>query len=97
MIAKWYQIRMVDRVMVWQFYEDEKASEAFGSRGITLTDDEVEQLRKLSFGELVDAKIKGVAIVDSPTTLLETLAKRAYDEYVKAKQEEEASKQQIVE
>lgn len=96
-VAKWLQIRFGDKVMVWQFYNTSDETEHFGSRGITLTDEELEQLDELPFRELRMAKMDGVEIKDSPETLLEKLAKRAYDEYLQAKAEEERRKVEVVE
>jgi len=96
-VAKWLQIRFGDKVMVWQFYNNIEETEHFGSRGITLTDEELEQLDRLQFKELRLAKLNGVEIKDEPETLLEKLAKRAYDEYLQAKSEEEKRKMEVVE
>lgn len=96
-VAKWFQIRVNDKVMVWQFYEDESKVEPFGSRGISLSDEEMDELMKLTLADLYNAKTKGVPITDTPTNLLEELAKRAYDEYLKAKEQEEQAKQQVIE
>jgi len=96
-VAKWLQIRFGDKVMVWQFYNNAEETEHFGSRGITLTDEELEQLDELPFRELRLAKLNGVEIKDEPETLLEKLAKRAYDEYLQAKAEEEKRKMEVVE
>jgi len=96
-VAKWLQIRFGDKVMVWQFYNTPDETEHFGSRGITLTDEELEQLDELPFRELRMAKVNGVEIKDSPETLLEKLAKRAYDEYLQAKAEEEKRKMEVME
>ena len=96
-VAKWLQIRFSDKVMVWQFYNNAEETEHFGSRGITLTDEELRQLDELPFRELRLAKLNGVEIKDEPETLLEKLAKRAYDEYLQAKSEEEKRKMEVVE
>lgn len=96
-VAKWFQIRFRDKVIVWRFYNSPEDTEAFGSRGITLTDEEINQLDELPFRELRLAKTNGVEIKDDPETLLEMLAKRAYDEYLQAKQEEEKIKMEVVE
>lgn len=96
-VARWLQIRFGDKVMVWQFYNKPDETEHFGSRGITLTDEELKQLDELLFKELRMAKTNGVEIKDSPETLLEKLAKRAYDEYLQAKAEEEKRKIEVVE
>jgi len=96
-VAKWLQIRFGDKVIVWQFYNNAEETEHFGSRGITLTDEEMNQLDELPFRELRIAKMNGVEIKDNPETLLEKLAKRAYDEYLQAKAEEEKRKMEVVE
>ena len=96
-VAKWLQIRYGDKVMVWCFYNTPDETEHFGSRGITLTDEELKQLDELPFRELRMAKTNGVEIKDNPETLLEKLAKRAYDEYLQAKAEEERRKMEVVE
>ncbi|HHC18959.1 MAG TPA: hypothetical protein ENK81_00950 [Euryarchaeota archaeon] len=87
-IAIWSQIRMGDKVIVWEFYKEPDETEHFGSRGLTLTDEELKQLMSISFFELYKARIDGVEIKDKPETLLEKLAKKAYDEYLKAKKQE---------
>jgi len=87
-VARWSQIRIGDKVIVWEFYDTQEDLEAFGSRGITLTDEELKQLMSISFFELYRARIDGVEIKDKPETLLEKLAKKAYDEYLKAKEQE---------
>ena len=94
-IAKWLQIRYSDGVIVWQFYDEN--GEQVGSRGINLTSDEMNQLDELLFRELRLAKVNGVEIKDNPETLLEMLAKRAYDEYLQAKALEEEEKQNVIE
>ena len=94
-IAKWLQIRYSDGVIVWQFYDEN--SEQIGSRGINLTSDEMNQLDELLFRELREAKMNGVVVKDNPETLLEMLAKRAYDEYLQAKASEEEEKQNVIE
>jgi len=96
-VAKWLQIRVGDKVMVWQFYNNVEETEHFGSRGITLTDEELKQLDELPFRELRIAKLNGIEIKDEPETLLEKLAKRAYDEYLQAKAEEEKRKMEVIE
>ena len=95
-IAKWLQIRMKDKVIVWQFY-NESETEPFGSRGITPSDEEMQELQNLSFGELYAAKVDGVEVKDTPETFLEKIVKRAYDEYLEAKKVEEEAKEQTVE
>jgi len=94
-IAKWLQIRYSDGVIVWQFYDEN--GEQCGSRGISLTSDELDQLDELLFRELRLAKVNGVEIKDNPETLLEMLAKRAYDEYLQAKALEEEAKANVIE
>ena len=93
-IAKWLQIRYSDGAIVWQFYEN---GERIGSRGISLTSEEMNQLDELPFRELRLAKINGVAVKDNPESLLEMLAKRAYDEYLQAKASEEEAKANVIE
>ncbi|MHA1288057.1 MAG: hypothetical protein ACTSPB_11700 [Candidatus Thorarchaeota archaeon] len=97
-LAKWLQIRYSERfsdgVIVWQFYEN---GEQIGSRGISLTSEEMNQLDELLFRELRLAKVNGVEIKDNPGTLLEMLAKRAYDEYLQAKALEEEAKANVIE
>jgi len=87
-VAKWSQIRIGDKVIVWKFYNTQEDLEAFGSRGLTLTDEELKQLMTETFLELYKTRIDGVEIKDKPETLLEKLAKRAYDEYLNAKKQE---------
>ena len=93
MIAKLLQVRLLDKVMVWQFFNSAEDTEPVGSRGITVTE---EEMNSLTLSDLLNAKM-GIEIVDTPTTTLEEIVKRAYDEYLEAKKEEEEAKASVIE
>ncbi len=93
MIAKLLQVRLLDKVMVWQFFTSAEDTEPAGSRGVKVTE---EEMSSLTLSDLFEAK-SGIEILDSPTTVLETIVKRAYDEYLEAKKLEEERKASIVE
>ena len=97
MLARWLQIRVGDRVVVWQFYKSSEDTEPFGSRGKNYDENTFKEFMSLTFSELYEAKVKGVEIKDLPETLLEKMAKSAYDEYLEAKKIEEERKRKVIE
>jgi len=88
MKARIRQIRKKDRVILFNFFDD--AGKNVGSRGYKLSKEAWEKIPPV-LKQLLDF----VPIKDVPETGLEKLAKRAYDEWIRAKEEEEAGEVEI--
>ena len=99
-LVKVFQIRMSDKAIVFRFF-DEQGNE-LGSRGVNAGRDFDEALfdevvNNMTISEFYRLKTEGFILPDQPSTALEQVAKIAYDQFLQAKQLEEAESQAVIE
>ena len=99
-LVKLFQIRMSDKAIVFRFF-DEQGNE-LGSRGVNAGRDFDEALfyevvNNMTISEFYRLKTEGFILPDQPSTALEQVAKIAYDQFLQAKQLEEAESQAVIE
>ena len=99
-LVKLFLIRIDDKAIVFRFF-DEQGNE-IGSRGVNAGKDFDEALfneiiNNMTISEFYKLKAEGFVLPDQPSTPLEQVANTAYEQFIQAKQIEEAKKEAIIE